>query len=102
MTHEIGFDVEMDSFPADVVLIHHIVSAVAIMQHRRWPNRWVNKITNKLMKADITSTSILESKLNSRCLNDHLGRHHLPRLHHITMIGLEQVLGMTDFRQGQF
>jgi hypothetical protein len=102
MTREIGLDVEMDSFYADVVLIHHVVSAVAIMQHRRRPNRWVNKITNKLIKAGITSTSILESKLNSRCLNDHLGRHHLPRLHHITMIGFEQVLGMTDFRQGRF
>jgi hypothetical protein len=102
MTREIGFDVEMDSFPADVVLIHHVVSAVAIMQHRRRPNRWVNKITHKLIKADIISTSILESKLNLRCLNDHLSRHHLPRLHHITMIGFEQVLGMTDFRQGRF
>jgi hypothetical protein len=102
MTREIGLDVAMDSFYADVVLIHHVVSAVAIMQHRRRPNRWVNKITNKLIKAGITSTSILESKLNSRCLNDHLGRHHLPRLHHITMIGFEQVLGMTDFCQGRF
>jgi hypothetical protein len=64
MTREISFDVEMDSFPADVVLIHHVVSAVAIMQHRCHPKRWVNKITHKLIKADITSTSILESKLN--------------------------------------
>jgi hypothetical protein len=102
MTREIGFDVEMDLFPVDVVLIHHVVSVVAIMQHRRGPNRWVNKITNKLIKADITSTSILESKLNLQCLNDHLGHHHLPQLHHITMIGLEQVIGMTDFHQGRF
>jgi hypothetical protein len=101
MTIEIGTDVKMETFPNDNVLIHHVVSATAIMQHRRRPNRWVNKITHKLIKAGITSIQVLESKLNSGCLNDHLGRQHFPRLHHITLIGLQQVMGMTDFRQGR-
>jgi hypothetical protein len=101
MMIEIGYDVEMDTFPNDNALLHHVVSATAIMQHRRRPNRWVNKITHKLIKGGITSIQILESKLEAGCVNDHLGRQHLPRLHHITLNGFQQILGATDFQQGR-
>jgi hypothetical protein len=101
MLVEIGYDDEMDTFQPDSMLLHHVVSAVAIMQHRRRPNRWVNKITHKLISAGVTSTQILESKLNDGTLNDHLGRLHLPRLHHVTIHGLGVIIGTTDFRQGR-
>jgi hypothetical protein len=101
MLLEIGTDVKMETFHEDNILIHHVVSATAIMQHRRRPNRWVNKITHKLIKSGVTSIKILEDKLESDSLNDHLGRLHLPRMHHITLIGLQQILGTTDFRQGR-
>jgi hypothetical protein len=39
---EIGTDAMMESFPLDNILLHHEVSAVAINQARRKPNRWVN------------------------------------------------------------
>jgi hypothetical protein len=39
MTIEIGYDAEMDTFPNGNALLHHVISATAIMQHRRRPNR---------------------------------------------------------------
>jgi hypothetical protein len=101
MILEVGTDVTIDTFPKENILIHHVVSATAIMQHRRRPNRWVNKITHKLIKSGVTSVPILESKLDSASLNDQLSRHHLPRMHHITMIGMQQILGITDFQKGR-
>jgi hypothetical protein len=101
MVTEIGSDEQMDTFQPDHALIHHVVSAAGIMQHRRRPNRWVNKITHKLIKAEVTSIQILESRLADNTLNDHIGRQHMPRLHHITMMGLQQILGVTDFQQGR-
>jgi hypothetical protein len=98
---EIGSDVPMDSFPHDNILVHHVVSATAIMQHRRHPNRWVNKVTHKLIKIGVDSIQVLESKLEDESLNDLLGRQSMPRMQHITLIGLQQILGATDFQQGR-
>jgi hypothetical protein len=48
MIIEIGLDDETEIFPKANVLLHHVVSAVAINQHRHKPNRWVNRVTIKL------------------------------------------------------
>jgi hypothetical protein len=65
------------------------------------PNRWVNKITHKLINAGITSLQLLEEKLNANNLNDHLEDHGVPRLHAVTIIGLVCIIGTADFRQGR-
>jgi hypothetical protein len=38
MIDEIGIDDELDVIPAAHILLHHVVSAVAINQHRHKPN----------------------------------------------------------------
>jgi hypothetical protein len=68
---EIGSDVELKLFPTANALIHHVVSAVAINQHRHKPNRWVNKVIQKLINCDISTIELLESKLSADSLNDH-------------------------------
>jgi hypothetical protein len=55
METEIGADAMMKTFPTYSTLLHHVVSCVAINQDRRKPNRWVNKITQKLIDAGIIS-----------------------------------------------
>jgi hypothetical protein len=77
------------------------VSAVAINQARRKPNRWVNKITHKLIDAGITSIQQLESKLDSSSLNSHLANLGMPTFHAVTIMGFIRILGTADFRQGQ-
>ena len=101
MEDEIGDDVEMESFPKASILLHHVVSAVAINQQRRKPNRWVNKVTSKLINCDINTIEQLESKLDSGKLNDIIGAHHLPRLHQVSIHGFQLILGTADFRQGR-
>jgi hypothetical protein len=71
MEMEIGVDSMMNTFPPDNALLHHVVAAVAINQDRQKPNRWVNKITRKLINAGITSIQQLESKLDSNSLNNY-------------------------------
>jgi hypothetical protein len=101
MDNEIGDDVQMISFPEANILMHHVVSAVAINQHRRKPNRWVNQVTHKLIKCGITNIEQLESKLNDNTLNDVIGVHHLSRLHKVTIHGFKVILGTADFHQGR-
>jgi hypothetical protein len=101
MKMEIGVDSMMMTFPVNNTLIHHVVSCVAINQDRRKPNRWVNKITQKLIDADITSIEILQSKIDDGNLNDQLDDHGLPRLHDITINGFIRIMGSEDFRQGR-
>jgi hypothetical protein len=100
MEVEIGIDAVMETFPRDDTILHHVVSSVAIEQVRRKPNRWVNKITHKLINAGITSIGQLESKVNNGTLNDYLDDHDMARLHDVTIMGLTRVIGTSDFRQG--
>jgi hypothetical protein len=65
MIEEIGIDDEIEVFPTANILLHHVVSAVAINQHRHKPNQWVNKVTTKLINCDITTIQRLVSKLES-------------------------------------
>jgi hypothetical protein len=101
MEMEIGVDAMMDTFPPNNALLHHVVAAVSINQDRRKPNRWVNKMTRKLIDAGITSIQQLESKLDSNSLNSHLKSQGMPTLHAITITGFIRVLGTADFRQGR-
>jgi hypothetical protein len=101
MITEIGPDDEPELFPKANILLHHVVSAVSINQRRHKPNRWVNRITLKLISCDINTIEHLESKLNSDMLNDHIGSHHLPRLHQVTLQGFKLILGTADFRRGR-
>jgi hypothetical protein len=102
MEVEIGVDAMMETFPRENTLLHHVVSAVGIKQNRRKPNRWVNKITHKLINAGITSIEQLQSKIESNSLNDHLSNHGMPRLHDITINVFTHILGTEDFCQGRF
>jgi hypothetical protein len=101
MVFEIGDDVEMEIFPQVNILLHHVVSAVAINQNRRKPNRWVNKVTHKLIVCNIKTVEQLESKLSDGTLNDHIGKHELPRLNQVTIHGFKLIMGTADFRQGR-
>jgi hypothetical protein len=101
MEMEIGVDSMMNTFPPENALLHHVVAAVAINQGRRKPNRWVNKMTRKLIDAGITSIQQLESKLDSNSLNNHLKSQGMPTLHDITIMGFIRILGTADFRQGR-
>jgi hypothetical protein len=91
----------MKTFPADNTLLHHVVSCVAINQHRHKPNRWVNKITQKLIDAGITSIEELQSKINDDSLNECLDIHGMPRLHAITISGFTHIMDIQDFHQGR-
>jgi hypothetical protein len=102
MMIEIGDDVEPEVFLKVNVLLHHVVSAVAINQRRHKPNRWVNKVTVKLVKCGISEVKQLESMLATNTLNTCIGQHHLPRLHQLAIHGFELILGTADFCQGQF
>jgi hypothetical protein len=99
MNLEIGADAMMMVFPNENTLLHHVVACTAIKQDRRKPNRWVNKITQKLI--DVTSIDELESKINDDTLNEYLDDHGVPRLHDITVRGFKQMLGTQDFHQGR-
>jgi hypothetical protein len=101
MKMEVGVDSMMMTFPASNKLMHHVVSCVAINQDRGKPNRWVNKITQKLIDADITSIEALQSKIDDGNLNDHLDDHGMPRLHDITISGFIHIMGSANFRQGR-
>jgi hypothetical protein len=102
MEVKIGVDAMMETFPHANTLLHHVVSAVAINQNRRKPNRWVSKITHKLIDAGITSIELLQSKIEPNNLNDHLDDRSMPRLHAITITGFAHILGTADFCQGRF
>jgi hypothetical protein len=69
MEFEIGIDVTMETFPRDNKLLHHVVSSVAINQNRRKPNRWVNKITHKLIDVGITSIAQFQARIDSNDIN---------------------------------
>jgi hypothetical protein len=101
MIDEIGNDEQPEVFPTANILLHHVVSAVAINQHRHKPNRWVNKVTHKLITCGITTSNQLEVKLESDTLNDHICEQDLPRLHQVTIHGFKLILGMADFRRGR-
>jgi hypothetical protein len=47
MIGKTGADDEPENFPKMNVLVHHVVPAVAINQHRHKPNCWVNKVNQK-------------------------------------------------------
>jgi hypothetical protein len=97
MEMEIGVDAMMQTFPTDNTLLHYVVSCVAINQDRRKPNRWVNKITQKLIDSGITSIEELESKIGDATLNECLDSHSMPRLHAITINGFTHIIGNRDF-----
>jgi hypothetical protein len=78
MMIEIGEDVEPETFPKVNVLLHHVVSAVAINHRRHKPNRWVNKVTTKLINCGISEVEQLESMLATNTLNACFGQHHMP------------------------
>jgi hypothetical protein len=78
MEMEIGIDAMMMVFLIDITLLRRMISCVAIRQDRRKPNRWVNKITQKLIDAGITSIEELESKINDNTLNECLDDHGMP------------------------
>jgi hypothetical protein len=99
MKIEIEVNVMMKTFPTNNTLLHHVVSCVAIHQDRRKPNRWVNKITQKLIDCGITSIEELESKIDDDTLNECL--HGMPRLHAITISGFTHIIGSQDFCQGR-
>jgi hypothetical protein len=102
MMDEIGIDDKPETFPRANVLLHHVVSAVSINQHRQKPNRWVNKVTLKLINCGITTVELLESKLESDTLNVVISQRNLPRLHQITIYGFRLILGMKDFCRSRF
>jgi hypothetical protein len=102
MMDEIGADNKPDTFPRANILLYHVVSAVSINQHRQKPNRWINKVTLKLINCGITTVELLESKLESNTLNDAINQHGLPRLRQITIYGFRLILGMEDFCRGRF
>jgi hypothetical protein len=102
MMDEIGIDDKPETFPRANVLLHHVVSAVSINQHRQKPNRWVNKVTLKLINCGITTVELLESKLESDTLNVAINQRNLPRLHQITIYGFRLILGMKDFCRSRF
>jgi hypothetical protein len=101
MEAEIGIDVQQETFPSANILLHHVISAVSINQRRRKPNRWVNKVTKKLINCDINTIEQLELYLNNNTLNGLIGRKHLPRLHNVTIHGFNLILGTADFHQGR-
>jgi hypothetical protein len=101
MEFEIGMDATMEIFPRTNTLLHHVVSSAAINQNRRKPNRWVNKITHKLIDVGITSIEQLQARIDSNDINELFDDHDMPRLHAVTIIGLTHILGTTDFRQGR-
>jgi hypothetical protein len=101
MEIEIGVDTMMKTFPTDNILLHHVVSCVAINQDRRKPNRWVNKITQKLIDAGITSIEQLQSMINDDTLSKSLDDHGMPRLHTITITGFTHIMVIQDFHQGR-
>jgi homoaconitase/3-isopropylmalate dehydratase large subunit len=105
MEVEIGVDDVMEMFPCDNTLLHHVISSVAIHQNRQKPNRWVNKVTHKLVNVGImlhiTSIHQLQSKIDSNNLNEFLDDHDMPKLHAVTIIGFTHILGTTDFCQGR-
>jgi hypothetical protein len=101
MIDEIGIDDELEICSSANILLHHVVSAVAINQHRHKPTRWVNKVTLKLINCDITTIGQLEVELRSNSLNDHIHQRNLPRLHQVTIPGFKLILGMADFHQGR-
>ncbi|OEU12556.1 hypothetical protein FRACYDRAFT_262961 [Fragilariopsis cylindrus CCMP1102] len=78
MKMEIGADSMMMTFPTNNTLLHHVVSCVAINQDWQKPNRWVNKITKKLIDTDITSIEILKSIIDNGNLNECLDDYDVP------------------------
>ena len=101
MVAEIGPDDEREVFPAAHVLLHHTVVAVSINQRRRKPNRWINKVTRKLVNCGINTVELLESKLQDNTLSLVLQRHGLPKFHLMTIYGFNLILDTSDFRQGR-
>jgi hypothetical protein len=99
MKFEIGIDATMETFPHDSTLLHHVVSSVAINQNRRKPNRWVNKITHKLIDVGITSIAQLQARIDSNEINELFDDHDKPRLHAVTIMEFIHILGTTDFCQ---
>ena len=85
---EIGADSMMMAFPTNNTLLHHVVSCVAINQDWQKPNRWVNKIIQKLIDTDITSIEILKSIIDNGNLNECLDDYDVPLLHAITISGV--------------
>ena len=101
MITEIGPDDEREVFPAAHVLLHHTVVAVSINQRRRKPNRWINKVTQKLVNCGVNTVELLESKLKDNTLTLVLQRHGLPKFHIMTIYGFNLILDTSDFRQGR-
>jgi hypothetical protein len=102
MIDEIGADVALEVFPTANVLLHYVVSAFAINQHRHKPNGWINRVTQKLIDCGINTIDQLETKLRNGTLNDHINEHESPQLHQVTIHGFKLILGMADFHQGRF
>jgi hypothetical protein len=101
MEMEIGVDTMIKTFLTNNTLLHHVVSCVAINQDRRKPNRWVNKITQKLIDSGITSIEELESRIDGETLNECLDSHGMPRLHATTISGFTHIIGNQDFHKGR-
>ncbi|OEU05857.1 hypothetical protein FRACYDRAFT_257799 [Fragilariopsis cylindrus CCMP1102] len=100
MITEIGPDDGRVVFPQAHVLLHHTVVAVSINQRRRKPNRWINKVTRKLVNCGINTVELLESALKGHQLNNILHRHGLPKFHQMTVSGFHLILNTSDFHQG--
>ncbi|OEU19788.1 hypothetical protein FRACYDRAFT_235849 [Fragilariopsis cylindrus CCMP1102] len=101
MITEIGPDDEREVFPQAHVLLHHTVVAVSINQRRRKPNRWINKVTRKLVNCGINTVELLESALKGHQLNNILHRHGLPKFHQMTVSGFHLILNTSDFHEGR-
>ena len=97
---EIGADSMMMAFPTKNTLLHHVVSCVAINQDWQKPNRWVNKIIQKLIDTDITSIEILKSIIDKGNLNECLDDYDVPWLHAITISGVHPHHGHPGFSSG--
>jgi hypothetical protein len=102
MIDETGIDDEPEIFPATSILLHHVISAVAINHHRHKPNRWMNRVTLKLINCGVSTIKHLESKIRSDTLNDHIHQFNVPQFHQVTIYGFKLILGMADFCQGRF
>ena len=79
--------------PAGVRALHHVVYTVAVTQGRHKPNRWINKVVQKLINSNINSIYDIETCMDDHSLNDRIEQHGMPRLHDVTIYGITRALG---------
>ena len=79
--------------PAGVRALHHVVYTVAVTQGRHKPNRWINKVVQKLINSNINSIYDIETCMDDHSLNNRIEQHGMPRLHDVTIYGITRALG---------